>query len=762
MANTDITTIWAQLEGGLDQIYNQHSRVQVPKYMGLYTGGLQLLHSAVPRRRERPQSGLPPPRGAQPNPQNTAGADFIGADLYERLRQFVTVHVTETAKELVGLHGEDLLEKYTVLWTRFQFSSTVVNGIFSYLNRHWIRREIDEGKTDVYEVYNLAVLVWNEVLFKELNGNITTALLRLIQQERNGEKITTKLLSCVIGSYLELGCNESRENANAPPGARPAEQSKNGVYKRFFETPFLSDTRDYYAAESASFVQQHTVTDYLKKVEQRLKEEHDRCTLYLDRSTLEPLTKTCHDVLIRQHLAIFQLEFEQLLLHERDEDLGRMFNLCEHVDGAFELLRTILEKHVEAKGRQAFERVANTAISDPKQYVNVILEVHARYSQLVNKTFRGDAGFVQAMDKALTSFVNNNRVTEISKSASKSPELLARCCDLLLRKSSRNPEDRELEDLLSQVIVVFKYVSDKDVFQKFYSKMLAKRLVSELSASDEGESIMITKLKQMCGFEYTSKLQRMFTDANLSKEITELFKKSPDGANSIDVSVMVLTTGVWPFTQATPFEIPPELSTSIEKFTTFYQNRHNGRRLTFLLGNSRGEVVSHAFTKRYTFVTTIAQMSILMLFNSGDEYTFDQFAEKLNMKKDLLALRPPGDRQGRAAEDRGRRPGVGERHPRAQRELLQVVVKSDARRENDEVQKSIEDDRRMVVQAAIVRTMKARKTLKHSQLVAEVLAQLTPRFQPKIPLVKKSIELLIEKEYLKRNTDDLESLDYIA
>jgi hypothetical protein len=54
--------------------------------------------------------------------------------------------------------------------------------------------------------------------------------------------------------------------------------------------------------------------------------------------------------------------------------------------------------------------------------------------------------------------------------------------------------------------------------------MLAKRLVSELSASDEGESIMITKLKQMCGFEYTSKLQRMFTDANLSKEITDQFK----------------------------------------------------------------------------------------------------------------------------------------------------------------------------------------------------------------------------------------------
>lgn len=74
-------------------------------------------------------------------------------------------------------------------------------------------------------------------------------------------------------------------------------------------------------------------------------------------------------------------------------------------------------------------------------------------------------------------------------------------------------------------MVVFKYIEDKDVFQKFYSKMLAKRLVNELSASDEAESNMIGKLKQMCGFEYTSKLQRMFTDAGLSKDITESYRQ---------------------------------------------------------------------------------------------------------------------------------------------------------------------------------------------------------------------------------------------
>ena len=44
-------------------------------------------------------------------------------------------------------------------------------------------------------------------------------------------------------------------------------------------------------------------------------------------------------------------------------------------------------------------------------------------------------------------------------------------------------------------MVIFKYVEDKDVFQKFYSKMLAKRLVQQNSASDDAEATVISKLR---------------------------------------------------------------------------------------------------------------------------------------------------------------------------------------------------------------------------------------------------------------------------
>ena len=94
-------------------------------------------------------------------------------------------------------------------------------------------------------------------------------------------------------------------------------------------------------------------------------------------------------------------------------------------------------------------------IQDPKDggklYVSTILDVHKKYNALVLTAFTNDSGFVAALDKACGKFINNNAVTRLAAQSSKSPELLAKYCDILLKKSSKNPEEAELEDTLNQV-----------------------------------------------------------------------------------------------------------------------------------------------------------------------------------------------------------------------------------------------------------------------------------------------------------------------
>lgn len=62
--------------------------------------------------------------------------------------------------------------------------------------------------------------------------------------------------------------------------------------------------------------------------------------------------------------------------------------------------------------------------------------------------------------------------------------------------------------------------------------------------------------------------------------------------------------------------------------------------------------------------------------------------------------------------------------------------------------------------------MKQRRVLDHNNLVAEATTQVSKWFVPKIPVIKKVIEYLIEQQYITRQTneqgDTLKSYEYVA
>lgn len=80
--------------------------------------------------------------------------------------------------------------------------------------------------------------------------------------------------------------------------------------------------------------------------------------------------------------------------------------------------------------------------------------------------------------------------------------------------------------------------------------------------------------------------------------------------------------------------------------------------------------------------------------------------------------------------------------------------------DSESSQKAVEEDRKFYLQAVIVRIMKARKVLKHNSLIEEVITQSKQRFLPSIHIIKKCIEILIDKQYLERRSND--EYSYIA
>lgn len=74
-------------------------------------------------------------------------------------------------------------------------------------------------------------------------------------------------------------------------------------------------------------------------------------------------------------------------------------------------------------------------------------------------------------------------------------------------------------------MVAFSYLQDRDVFQNYYTRGLARRLLLDAEASREADLQMISRLKIACGAEYTARLQKMMQDIVVSEGLNEDFQR---------------------------------------------------------------------------------------------------------------------------------------------------------------------------------------------------------------------------------------------
>ncbi|KAH7913416.1 Cullin [Hygrophoropsis aurantiaca] len=751
-ATADLATTWAFLEEGVDHIMTKlQTGVSYSKYMSLYTVAYNYCTSSR-------MHGTPENLGAS----SRTGANLMGSDLYNNLIRYFITHLKGLRDQSDTLQEEALLRYYAGEWDRYTTGANYINRLFTYLNRHWVKRERDEGRKGVYPVYTLALVQWKANFFLHVQSKhekLAGALLRLIEHQRNGDTIDQGLVKKVVDSFVSLGLDEGDIN-----------KASLDVYKDHFETPFLDATEKYYKQESEAFLAESSVSDYLKKAEERLREEEDRVERYLHTDTRKSLISKCEQVLIREHSELMWESFQSLLDFDKDEDLQRMYALLSRIPEGLEPLRKRFEEHVKKAGLAAVAKLAgegaDTADLDPKAYVDALLEVHRKNSETVTRSFRGEAGFVASLDKACREFVNRNAAT--GSSTTKSPELLAKHADMLLRKNNKMAEEEDLEGALNRVMVLFKYIEDKDVFQTFYTTKLSKRLIHGVSASDESEASMISKLKEACGFEYTNKLQRMFTDMSLSKDLTDQFKERMQQNHDdmdINFSIMVLGTNFWPLNAPNnDFIIPSEILPTYDRFSKYYQTKHSGRKLTWLWNYSKNELRTNYLNQKYILMTSSYQMAVLLQYNKHDTLSLEELITATAINKEILSqvlslLVKAKILINEETDQYDLNPNFKSKKIRVN---LNQPIKAEVKAESSEVLKTVDEDRKYVIQATIVRIMKARKTMKNQPLIQEVISQISQRFAPKIPDIKKAIDTLLEKEYIERLDGTRDTFAYVA
>lgn len=281
----DVKATWRYIEAGVEKIMaDPRGGIDMQTYMGIYTA----IRNFCTAQKVTASSSF-----ASHN--NRGGAHLLGEDLYQHLIEYLKSHLKNVQAHSKEHVDEALLTFYIKEWNRYTTAGRYNNHLFRYLNRHWVKREMDEGKKNIYDIYTLHLVRWKEDMFTGTQEQVMRSVLKLVEKQRNGETIEQSYIKSIVDSFVSLGLDESDNS-----------KSTLDVYKKYFEKPFLEVTTQYYDNESKQFLAKNTVAKYVKWVLARLNEEKERARGYLCNETLQPLMEACAEALITHHSRAFR------------------------------------------------------------------------------------------------------------------------------------------------------------------------------------------------------------------------------------------------------------------------------------------------------------------------------------------------------------------------------------------------------------------------------------------------------------------------
>lgn len=720
--------------------------------------------------------------------------------LYTEVKACIKEHVQQKHAEIVEVDPDLLLQEYHRMWKVFHEGAIYIHRLFGYLNKQFVKQkrctDLENFSQyaaflqipDVKEIGCLALETWKEELVQTILPQLVKLLLIAIDGDRKGNfPHIANVVSGVINSFVKM--EETDFDVIPPEGARyKTRESTTAFYQESFEKPLLADTELFYSALAQKMLSELSCSEYMEQVIHLLEQEEVRAKKYLHDSSVEKVISLCQKVMIKAHKEKLHAVCHDLITNEENKDLRNMYRLLKPIQAGLSVMVKEFEEYVKKKGLEAVAQLNGDNV--PQQFVENVLRVYNKFNDMKTAVFMDDGEFSSGLDKALQGVVNSK---EPGQAVPKASERLARYTDGLLKKTMKGLSESDLETKLGSAIVIFRYIEDKDIFQKFYSKMLANRLIAGASVSMDAEELMINKLKQACGYEFTSKLSRMFTDIGLSHElstsfdkyITELKEKSPDKKSDyIPTQTLILQAGSWPLSapqistnaansqtalEVANFHMPMVLMPVVQEFEQFYTGKHNGRKITWLFNMSQADVRLTYLDKQYVVQMYVYQMAALLCFERRDSILVKDIGEEIGVEGDYLlkTLRTIVDGSILTCDDQTMTVdstmhlNKSMSMKRIKFRLQAPQVNKAVEREQDPVANTVSQDRKYYMECAIVRIMKTRKVLKHNALVTEIMDQTKGRFSPDVPFIKKSIEDLIEKMYIQR-TDQNDEYQYLA
>ncbi|GIY54436.1 cullin-5 [Caerostris extrusa] len=388
--------------------------------------------------------------------------------------------------------------------------------------------------------------------------------------------------------------------------------------------------------------------------DQKLKEEEQMGLKYLEPcpGSIQALNECCAQCLINAFKEPILAECSGYIRNNETERLKTMFKIMDHVPEGIPSMQKDLEQHIIQQGQAVTFFKAAQDITNCVKHSEQLLDLFAKYNKLVKEAFNDDPRFLTSRDKVFAQIANDTSsycLELFSKWQSVGNEtqpescyaiLLSHYCDLLLKKTSVSKKltSDEIESRLKNVILVLKYIQNKDVFMKHYKFHLTRRLILESSVDNEKEENMVEWLRDIfMPPEYVDKLYRMVQDIKVSEDLNQQFKNSHIHKGTFaDMNIKILNSFAWAGgTQGVQVSLPLELEQFIPELEDYYNQKHNCRKLLWNHHMSNGTIAFSNKAGKFDLDVTTFQIAVLFAWN---ERPYD----RISFEDLRLATKLPG------------------------------------------------------------------------------------------------------------------------
>lgn len=649
-------------------------------------------------------------------------------DLYDKHREIMCNFLNRKFNDIMNI------KQFINYYELYLIMNKWLNNFMMYLNRFYIKVNnlpnlYDSGcnyfKLNVYNVKR-------NYLFEMIN--------EIINNYRDGNSIDI----LIIKNFLSI-----------------LDDIDKTLYTSDFVPVFLEGLTNYYRKKSSELLETNIIEEYISLVHQNIDREWNLINNNFKGLTKEKSLKILYDTFIKGNSEKLLDAFNKYCSVDDYAHINMTYLLFLYIEEGPKLMANSIEeliiKMCELHLSDMKIKISNEELKPPQKaliietYLDDLIRVLDKMNLIVENYCENSNAIKLAIQRAFTYILNKE------ESKFKYEEILSQYANNMLSTLKIHDVDNHSK----KIIYLANCFKNKDVFEENYRNIFTKRFFNQKISNIDHEKFFIQHLRVTIGVTFTVKLNGILHDIMQCKDNVDGFSLITSEKKLLENEVKVLTATYWTSVIKPTVKLPESLDKIVTEFKQYYSSKNSNRKVDFIY--SQGFIIIKAVFNKISYELTVNTLQgiVLNAFNTKSAYTLSELFEFTGIQEDMLKKILASlfmNEKYKLLLKNGETFTVNDKFKPPTRKLTIPMVSLE---ENKENAAKLNDDRNIMLDAALVRIMKSRKVLNFIDIVFEVQRQVT-FFKPENASIKKRIESLIEREYLERDDEDYNRFKYLA